>query len=255
MKLYYFLVGYRSRWHHWNCGGLAHWLQRTLGMVPKPSSATGQGWNEWRDANRKSHPITYWITEELFNGLQDVVYFPHDVYINFYNKFRNAFVTKTHIIPTNLKIGGWYDCDTRIVKGLFALLIEFVEQEKANMQRWSHSGEEPKTNREDGMTYLDWEISLGEESKSQAASAEEIKEIYLWVKDVRPNRPDPDDVTGWSDHCANRGDNLFLEEKTEEDKNKVKKILADLHALEQKYKDEDTEMLIRIIKIRESMWT
>jgi hypothetical protein len=45
------------------------------------------------------------------------------------------------------------------------------------------------------------------------------------------------------------------DDKTDEDKAETRRVLDASTALEKQYSDEDTEMLTRLIKIRESLWT
>jgi len=256
MKIYHYLVGYKSRYNYWSCSTFANWCRKKFGMVKKPGAATMEEWDDWRDTNRENSRFLYWVTETLFNKLQDIVNFPQDVYRNLYNTVHNIFISKSHLIVTGLTPGDWHDCDSRIRHGLFTLLVDFVEHEKAHMHRNAYFNDEvAKSDREDGIALLDWEIGLGEESPQQSIDAKEIKEIYIWIKDVRPARADPNKITGWSEHCANKRNSLFNKEKTEEDATKVKKMLDELHTLEQRYEDEDTEMLTRIIKIRKHLWT
>lgn len=257
MSIYYKLVGYKHRGTYWDCTDFSNWVQGKVGMIPKPFSATSKGWREWKEANMKSHPTWYWITEEGFNAAQDIVYFPYDVYMNFYYWFRNAYITKPHVINTGLKKGQWYDTDTRMMAGLFNIVVEFVEVEKAirNDSSRHHQDKSKLDNRRlSGLEYLDWEIGLGEESPFQSAAAKETKEIYLWIKDVRPNRPESHDVSGWSEYCSNKKD-LFEDEEDEEKQLQVHKILDECHKIDEQYEKEDNDMLIRIVTNRGSMWT
>jgi hypothetical protein len=274
MRLYYKLVGHRIRTNYWSCSKFAAKVRRKLGVEEKPSAATLEGWSEWKKNNTNN--FGYWLTEEAFDAAQDVVYFPIDVYRNIRRYINNRFVTKTHYIDTKLERGQWHEMDARILHGMMESLVGFVEIEKANMRylsdevplwrdntlkgkfvRWKtyHSRELPS--RQKGLEYLDWEISLGEESPLQSAAARNIKELYLWWKDVRPARPDPMDASGWSEHCDARrdGGDIFCRPETPEEKDRVEQMLEEMRLLEQQYYDEDTEMLTRLIKIRDSLWT
>jgi hypothetical protein len=48
---------------------------------------------------------------------------------------------------------------------------------------------------------------------------------------------------------------LGSESETEDERKETMRILDLCHKIEQEQKDEDTEMMIRLIKIRESLWT
>ena len=68
------------------------------------------------------------------------------------------------------------------------------------------------------------------------------------------------EVSGWSAHCdARRKDDDVLsvldDDSTEEERKQTRAILDDMHMLEARYEAEDEEMMIRLIKIRDSLWT
>jgi hypothetical protein len=93
----------------------------------------------------------------------------------------------------------------------------------------------------------------------QAIRAKEIKELYVWWTTVYPNRPDPHDAGGWSAYCEQRRlagqDMLDFEDRTDEEREASRQALDATQAIEDKYNQEDEEMMIRLIKIRQSLWT
>lgn len=281
-KIYYWFVGSRTRITYWSCGDLAAWIRKISGVSEKPGAATSEGWGKWKNENVGK--IGYWIAEEGLNYIQDTVMFVPDVYENCRVYIVNRYIDKPHYIDTKLEKGKWHEFDTRLLHGLFEMLVNFVEVEKAH---WQHIGfhleddenkKKHKTpSREDGLAYLDWEIGLVYEEDQgvdseligqpthQAIAAKEIKELYLWWKDIRPNRPDPYDESGWSEHCKQErldGRGLFeytedkrTEEEIEEDKKRRSEIFDLLRKIEEDQEQEDTDMLIRLIKIRKKCWT
>ena len=95
---------------------------------------------------------------------------------------------------------------------------------------------------------------------TQAQAANEIIELYTWWTDIYPNRLDPYDVSGWSEHCDLRrvthaDDGFIWEDRNDEEKAQTRKCLDSLQDLETQYREEDTEMLIRLINLRDSLWT
>jgi len=98
---------------------------------------------------------------------------------------------------------------------------------------------------------------LDDEHTGQAEAAKEMKDIYLWIKDVRPNRPDPHVVSGLEEYYKDKEiSEIFLNPHADPVvKARVMKMYEEERKIEQQYDDEDTEMLIRIIKQRSSMWT
>ena len=274
MNIYHKIVGFRNRFRYWSNSALSYWIQEKVGMEKSPPAASSKEWRELGERQQKVSPTIYWITEEGFDIVQDILYFPYDVYRNINRYVVNRFIDRPHLIDTKLKPGQWHESDTRILHGLCELVVDFVEGEKAHMNdlgSWDEEDTKPKIKdrREAGLTYLDWEISLIKDDDyfgiknddpefgkptPQSIDAQEIKDIYLWWKDVRPSRPDPHDVSGWSEYCTHKRDMFDPEE--DEDRQKQVRVMLDVCAkLEQEYDDEDTEMLIRIIKIRKGMWT
>lgn len=121
----------------------------------------------------------------------------------------------------------------------------------------------------------DWGIEPDDKEYNQptpqAEMAKEVLELYHWWKTVYLNRPDPYEISGWTSYCnvkrqraeQLRGSeksffslfttdpDLEIEQKLEE---QSKKALILLDEIEQKYEAEDTEMIIRLIKIRHYLW-
>lgn len=274
MKLYYKLVGSKFRRNYWSCSKFADFIRKIFNVTPKPTSATMEGWDVWHAKNKSN--VGYWVAEEGLDLIQDIFMFVPDVYHNARVYVKNRFIDKPHYLNTKLKKGDWYEMDTRILNGLFETLVDFVEIEKAHLQyvseelrgcvddekrlikRWKNPFvRSPVPSRELGLRYLDWEIGLGDESPRQSEVAKEIKELYLWWKDARPSYQDVHDISGWSEWCKKRYESgeCWWGEKTDEEREQVRKILELNAELEQARHDEETEMLIRLIKIRKGLWT
>jgi hypothetical protein len=122
---------------------------------------------------------------------------------------------------------------------------------------------------EAGVDYLKWAMTLTnkdfieegekEEPTYQAKAAKEILELYTWWKEVYPNRPDVHDASGWTAYCNLRREKgyhlLDMEDKTPEMAEMCKTALDKSRELEAQYEQEDEEMMIRLIKVRQSLWT
>ena len=88
----------------------------------------------------------------------------------------------------------------------------------------------------------------------------EVLELYDWWKNTHPTRIDPHDASGWSEICDRRregedDDYIMWGDRTDEERAESTAALNRCTEIEQQYEDEDTEMLIRLIKIRKSLWT
>lgn len=270
---------------YWSCSKFADWLR---GM-PKPHAATSEEWNAWRKV-AKTKKIRYWLAEEGLDILEDIVYWPINCARDIRHYFNNRWISKTHTLTSNLKRGQWYDFDTRLLHSLFDELINFVEIEEA----WMHvvcDEEESKKYKtpwlrkylrlglwrcpEAGLDYLEWASLLTNDETcdkndpsygqptSQALAAQETKALYKWWKEGRPKRQDPMDASGWSDYCDEkekeaeaRVDEMWIGcDKGAADRERSSKILEICHKMEQEQDEEDTTMLIRLIKIRHSLWS
>jgi hypothetical protein len=274
----------RSR--YWSCSKFADWLRGT----DKISVGTSQEWNDWDNIAKSKYPLRYWLAEEGLDKIQTFIMWPIDTLYSVKYWINNRFVTKTHTLTSNLKKGQWHELDTRIIHCLFDELVNHVEIEiAASNFRWDEETRKKYKapfwaigwfrwrtyrNVEAAMDYLDWasnlrwgEDEVGEDDPSigkltyQAEGAREIKELYLWWKNVYPNRPDPHDASGWTEFCerrrSDREDSIFgwLEDKTPEEAEESHRILDRCHEIERQYDEEDTEMLIRLIKVRQRLWT
>jgi hypothetical protein len=219
----------------------------------------------------------YYIPDKL----NDVRY-----YIN------NRWVTRSHALtahPRDIAPGTWRDVGNRFLPCLFNELVDFVEIEQA----WHHCiwSDDAKTKFETpwwrkgwlrlrtwrcpeaGMEYLRWAETLtneefleeGEKHKAeptyQAKAAKEIIELYTWWTVTYRNRPDAMEASGWSAHCdtmrVKYPGSFFssLNSKDPEDKKASNKAHKLMDKIEKAYNKEDEEMMIRLIKIRESLWT
>jgi hypothetical protein len=179
----------------------------------------------------------------------------------------------------------------RFLPCLFNELVDFVEIETA----WSHIawGDKKDTAKynppfwatgwfrwrtwrcpEAGLDHLDWAMTLTNSDwcepdhidyakpTPQAERAREIKELYTWWKEVYPNRPDPHDAGGWSEYCERKrkehgetGLSFMKESANPETRALGDVALKKTHEIEQAYDAEDTEMMIRLIKVRDGLWT
>lgn len=255
---------------------LSEWLD-----LNKPNALQWHEWTEWHAKNKAERPVAYWLTETLPDFGRDIRKRITKPFNDVRYWIRCRVFDKYHIIRTGLK-PGYADCDVRMLHGMFNLLVDFVEVEKAWMNVAFDAEARKKyhvpwysigwlrfrsfRNPQAGLDHLRWEMTLddpnlpyGERSPHQAEVAREIWEIYHWWKYVRPTRPDPMDASGWSAYCDARRDQgiHFLDDskETPESRKESRRILDNCRDIEVAQEREDEEMLIRLIKIRKSLWT
>ncbi len=272
--------------NYWTCSKFADWIRGTT----KLKCGTGKEWREWEEAAKARYPIRWWLAEEGLDKIQDVwCYIPERIndvryYIN------NRWVTRTHALtahPRDIKPGEWRDVGNRFLPCLFNELVDFVEIEQAwhtclwddearkkySPPWWRSGWLRWRTWRspEAGIAHLKWAMTLtneefleeGEKHKAeptyQAKAAQEILELYTWLKEVYPNRSYVHDASGWTAYCEMRREKGYkffdMEDKTPEEAEQCRTALDKSHEIEKAYNDEDEAMMIRLIKIRESLWT
>ena len=273
--------------NYWSCTKFADWVRGT----PKGGAKTSEDWDQWRNEAERYNPVRYWIAEELLDNIQGILlYIPerlNDVryYIN------NRWVSKAHALtahPRDIRPGRWSDLGNRFLPCLFNELVDFVEIEQAWHYCMWNEEERVKYNvpwyrsgwlrwrtwrcPEAGLAYLTWASTLtneefleeGEkhlaEPTYQAKAAKEIIELYTWWTTVYRNRPDPYEASGWTAACeasriANGGRLNFGTEKDPVLKKASDKAHKLLQKIEKAYEAEDEAMMIRLIKVRQGLWT
>lgn len=233
--------------------------------LPQKTLLTFQERKEKDQKLKNERPLHYFFAvtaKEFFSDLYENLYafFWRDPV--YYIKYRTTH--KYNILNTGLK-PNYYGFDRRILYGLFNELVNFVECEKAwmNIVFGREKGSRGLFSRyrspEHGIAYLKWEMGL-EESPEQAENAKEILELYTWWKEVYLKRIDAMDASGWSDYCETMrksGYDLLHSERKEppELAEKGEIALEKMKEIEKNYENEEQEMLIRLIKIRKSLWT
>lgn len=246
--------------------------------IDRPAAATMDDWDEWHEKNKTENPRGYFFLETLpdFFGskwhritrtIKDSKYW-----------IRYRTFDRYHVIQTGLK-PGYRDFDERCLHGCFSLLVDYVETDLAwksavfseeqyrKYPWWSKGLFRFKSTRmpTHGIDHLKWEsgldnpnLSLNNRSDHQAIRAREVLDLYHWWKYVRPLRKDPMDISGWSAFCQdkrNRGIKPLSDKGlTQEDHIRQRDTLDKMHEIEQAFEDEDTEQLVRLIKIRKGLW-
>jgi hypothetical protein len=275
--------------HYWTCSKFADWIRGTA----KLKAGTAEEWDEWTTTAQMKHNFRYWLAEEGLDIAQKIVYWPTDKLHAIKYYINNRWVSRTHSLTAHsrdIKPGQWQDVGNRFLPCLFNELVDFIEIEKA----WSHIAWGDKETRakynppfwasgwfrwrvwrspQAGLDHLDWEMTLTNSEwcepdhpdynkpTLQAVNAKELKELYVWWTDTYRNRPDPYDASGWTAHCEAmrvKYPGSFMSSLNSKDpadqkaSNKAHKLLQKIEAA---YEKEDEAMMIRLIKVRNSLWT
>ena len=273
---------------YWSCTPFADWLRGTK----KLSAGTAEEWDDWTTTAQMKHNFRYWLAEEALGHIQDFVTWPIRTLYDIKYYINNRWVTRTHSLTAHakdIKPGQWQDVGNRFLPCLFNELVDFVEIETA----WSHIawGEKEDTAKynppfyatgwfrwrtwrcpQAGLDNLKWQSELTHNEDyckdqpyymkptPQAVKAQEILALYTWWTEVYPNRPDAYNASGWTEYCeasrlSNGGKINWSSDKSPALKKQSSKAHKALQKLEADYEKEDTEMMIRLIKVRHGLWT
>jgi hypothetical protein len=162
----------------------------------------------------------------------------------------------------------------------FSILEDFVEIDMAYKMAWSQDEKWKKVHRnwyrrffnrtqrfpDAGLAYLKWETELSPEESgfNQINAAKEIIELYHWWKNIRPARADIHDASGWTEICeekrkANDRNDIWsmldFEGEDEDYRDRVNTALERSRRIETEYWDEDQNMLVRLMMVRQSLWS
>lgn len=258
---------------HWAGSKPFNYLRNRFG-IEKPKAAQWGEWDDWKTKTKNEHPIGWWLTEELPKHLE---WFPETFVDPFHNisyYIRNRWHRQAHVLRTGFKPGTYHDFRERLLHGCMESLVDFVEVEKAWIAHiWTD--DTIKLDRRGrsaiaGLKYLEWEMTLDdpalsetERSTVQAESARELYAIYMWWKKIRPARPDPMDASGYTAYFdemrkAGKDSMSFLDERIPRDPEEIERsqtLSKRCAEIEMEQDEEDNQMLIRLIKIRLSLWT
>lgn len=249
----------KDRLHRWNCSKFADWIRGEK----KPYALEWGEWDKWDKKQKEERPWRFCLSDTLLPKIQDIVYFPYDIYRTVKIYIRNRYFDKLHYLRTGLKPGQYYDLDTRILHGLFNELVDFVEIELSHLSKSDRNKNYKFKNGrciEAAYDYFDWVTNLKYDEDyltssddehygkltDQAKNYRKIKKLYEWWKNTRPNRVNP-----YADPQLGDIDTICDNKKY---KNK-KKLYEQAYQQEIDHENEDTKMLIELIKIRKSLWT
>jgi hypothetical protein len=238
----------RNRFDRWNCSKIADIIRGSK----KPFALGWREWDVWHEDAKKKHPLRYYLAETGLKTLQNILYFPYDIYNTIDIYVRNRWIDKTHMIKTGLKPGQYYEFDTKVLHGLFNELVDYVEVELAHtMKAYKDRDYKFKNGRckQAGLDHLDWACALRmgtdfnldlddpdyDKPTRQAISSQKIKDLYLWWTEIRPLRLDPLDLYDTIEHSK-------------------RETLDKIDEISQMYDDEDTNMLTHLISIRHDIW-
>ncbi len=167
---------------------------------------------------------------------------PHLLWRDIWWGFLHRTFKKFNIVKIKSLKPGYYDVDHRMLHANFQLLVEYVEKEKP-------------------FDHIDWE-----HDELHRHVAREIRALYYWWTEIYPNRKNPLDNLKDEDRPAPfecysdlpGGGAVYGEKERRLEEKLYPKYRAALESsweLEKKWDQEEEDNLIRLMKIRQYLWT
>lgn len=251
---------------YWSDSKLADWVRGT----DKLKCGSIEEWNKWEETAKANHPVRFWIAEEGFDLLQELVYWLPDKIYSAKYYIANRWIAQTHALVANskhIKRGSWAEFEQKVLYCLFDELVNYVEiqaasenyrwdTEKIKTRKWWQVGKwslKSWRSAEDGIERITW---LRDQFKEDGRtgpyeSYNEILELYRWWTEIFPNREDPYITSGWVEHCKKHP--MFLFNDDAEVREIERGMLDQINLIEKQHFDEEQEMLHRLIKIRQTL--
>ena len=240
-----------------------------------PGSMTSKGCRLFEKEFKERAPIRYWFKNDFKRGMIYPIKWKYEA-ISDWIRYRTY--GRYHILDTGLA-PGYYEIDRLMLHVNFNMLKNFVEVEQAiRSYYWSDDYKEIATwcekhmpfyrkfypfRRPDlGIKHLEWASTLDdpslppyEQSPAQAIAARETLILYKWWVEMRPARKEIEHV-----HYDDQGLGMMSSLDDDFDRNApdFKAHDAAMEASmkqEEQWNQEDDDMLIRLVKIRRSLWT
>ena len=219
---------------------------------------SAEDWNDFRKFHKKHNPFRYFIN----NDFESVFIWPWSMPLQRAKEWVQYRTTRRyHVVNTGME-PGYADLTEKLLHVNFNMLKDFVEKEKGSM--WQYHEASSKYDKQPGVSYLIWEIGLDADNSinnQQSANALEQYELYNWWTNIRPFRVDsfetPEHKAYWKLRDEIYGsDCFFCEDKDTPELKKAQKAAYELSdTLDKQYSKEDEDNLIRLMKIRQSLWT
>lgn len=205
-----------------------------------------------REEREKHHPVRSFFYYKTLPVIFNIIRIPSEI-----KRFVMNYLGGVHYLEAvDLKRGKYFDLDKRILYANFGELEKFVEIEYASIMFDIASFEGKNGVEKYGKkpSYL-WGIqneTAGKDYLSQRTDEadKEIEELYLWWK-VRKNSNAYKD-SGLAEFNRKYPDGYDHPEEVEKERKELRKLYS---KLSDEYYQEDTDMLVRLMKIRGALWT
>lgn len=113
--------------NYWSLSKVGDAIRKWFGLPKMLSSGTSEEWAEYETKSKEISPIGYAIVEALDKVQAALFYIPDRVRDGIY--YLSNWGDSTHVLRTNVKIGGYADTVNKIPDALLYSIVDFVEKE------------------------------------------------------------------------------------------------------------------------------
>lgn len=260
---------------------VSHWKRFVEWMKFNPPIALSwDGWDDFREEFKAKAFIRYTIVETIPDAFSTFFGPVTRSWTRTKDFCRYRFIKRHryHLVETGLK-PNYYEIETQMLHANFNMLVSYVERQKSAVGMAFDSDNYPRPKGwwwkkytdwkmpEYGLSYLDWEVTLdkdatleeqqwdGVSAPTQAQAAREVLVLYRWwtqewksTDEIEyPESPskDGDPFSMFSDKYDRTTPEHIAWQKLGAERDK------EIHNME----EQETAMLLRLIKIRKSLWT
>ena len=248
----------RFKMFEWLTDRLENKMAKVTGPVSERHSAAGtaEEWCDYHNRQKTMCPKLYKIYK-FFDDLDTSLSVWKMRYIDDPRYwFRNAIITRLWMItPKELKIDQWYDTDWRMLCANMELLRFYIEEDNHNygnapddFEPWEVKEFKKKEAGEPSQFDGGYGLSM-----RQYQDKKDAWDIYLWWKEY-PNRLKEIDQV-FDDMPKRDKDEEIMFGLTKAEMEKKAPWYDKYNNLQNKLKEEEEENLIKLMKIRNSLWT
>ena len=169
--------------------------------------------------------------------------------IDLYNWIRYRTWNRYHILKMRYLKPGWHDEDELLIHSMFEVLSQFIEgEDKYKIVNWDSNPQHKQAWKEMNELHK-WWIKRQKRESDNPILQPNIKSPSMKFTPTEKKWINPETK---KEEGTSRMDFVY---KSKKDKARWKKACKDCTKWEEKCFNEDTEMMIRLIKIRPFMWT
>jgi hypothetical protein len=244
-------------------------LQRVL-RLERPDLLTLSALQRWQESLAANRPAAYLLGIRLPNLLNAAAVHGAAPWVRFKREWRARVSERCHWVHTGLA-PGYHDADRRMLHANFQLLTDFIEIELAAIERASPSVRadscrslwpgRPSRSRTAGLARLAWLQSLRETEEGarpgkvgarcrEALIADEQEALYRWWTESRAQRCDPEAALTQAIRVGAPHEDL-----SETQRAALLTECEKADALQASYDLEDEMNLIRLMRIRKTLWS